>query len=310
MRTVNPEALFDFLDDEGHRPVFREDDTEIAIVCPLCGDERRRLYIAASSGVWICFRCGEQGSLLDLLIDVLGIEPATAMAQRAKLRRPSGGDIRFTTEVEYSPVGVELPVEFRSINEGFNAPYLDYLVARGIPIRRAEEFGVGYCSAGYYAQRIIVPVRRGGKLYTFVARSIRDNSHPAKVLYPQHSAPSETLFNYDRVAEYGRPTIILVEGVFDVLTHLYDTAMAVLGSNLSQQQVALLREMYKPTYGPVIILFDGDSAGRHGAREAADMLTGALVPCRIAYLPEGKDPASATKRGIVDALDRAQDYQL
>lgn len=314
MHTADPDALFNLLIEKGFDPRYVEGDTEITIPCQSCNDNRRRLYIHASSGAFICFRCEEKGGMLELLVDVLGMDLSEAITERSKLRAPRQERFVFKKEAPAVVSHVELPLKFipfaerdpRSREDWAQRRFASYLERRGIPEKRAIDFGLGYCEEGAYADRIIVPVARGGRLYTFVARSIAV-LEPKKVLYPAHSAPSQTLYNYDRLFRGSldaRP--VLVEGVFDVLRHFSRCGLAVLGSKLSPKQIQLIR--IGAWEGPIVIMFDGDKAGRKGAEGAAEKLAGALIPCKIADLPEGVDPGSATGEQIREALDGARDY--
>lgn len=102
---------------------------------------------------------------------------------------------------------------------------------------------------------------------------------------------------------------IVVEGNFDVI-HLHqaglDEAVAPLGTALTEEQVALLRRLVDE----VVLLYDGDDAGRRASFKALQVMVAADVKVRIAPMPAGEDPDSmiaAGRKSELEALiDRAQ----
>src|SRR5690606_17906317 len=93
------------------------------------------------------------------------------------------------------------------------------------------------------------------------------------------------LFGLDHLPFDARE-IVLVEGPLDAMwlyQHGYP-GVAILGSSLSQAQV----EIIKRRFWRVTIAFDGDRAGREGARKAARMLRGS-VDVFVVRMPDGMD---------------------
>lgn len=171
--------------------------------------------------------------------------------------------------------------------------YLDY---RGVTPRQIGQYRMGFSLRGRYAYRVIVPVYSSGVMQTFVARTVI--GAPLKVLHPDDAHPSRALFNIENV---GGPTVWLVEGVFDALR--FSNAVASLGTNLSAQQRDLLRSK---GIKKVLVLWDGDEPGRHGASHIADQLLAARFEVRVALLPPGEDPASASEQAIALSVDKAR----
>ncbi len=73
--------------------------------------------------------------------------------------------------------------------------------------------------------------------------------------------------------------------------------LSPLGSSLTPRQTGLLAR-----FREVLVLFDGDKAGRHGAREVAAILSSRSW-VRVADMPEESDPASL-EPGDLDRLLR------
>ncbi len=103
---------------------------------------------------------------------------------------------------------------------------------------------------------------------------------------------------------------LVVEGNFDLLSLAaagIDIAVAPLGTALTQQQVRLL----KGYVDEVILLFDGDAAGRKAAMRCLPLFLAEMVEVRVAVLPEGEDPDSFVRavgrQGVEKVVAEAQE---
>ncbi len=106
-----------------------------------------------------------------------------------------------------------------------------------------------------------------------------------------------------------RGRAILVEGNFDVINlHQagFNETIAPLGTALTDQQATRIRRMVES----VVLLFDGDSAGRKATLKSLQILLGANLEVRIATLPAGTDPDDLIRtngrEALAEILDRAQ----
>lgn len=201
----------------------------------------------------------------------------------------------------------------------------EHLKARGIDAKSAGEYelgfsmhddlarlkGMGYTDdeikkaglvnrAGhpYFQGRITVPVKDlSGRTAGFTGRGIRKDE---KIKY-LHSAglPKESIL-------YGTPShiirsegyVVLAEGPFDVMALRRASLPAVcgLGATVSEKQAGLIAECTSN----VLLLYDGDSAGRKGADAAGLILTAAGLNVKVAVLPDNMDPEE-----YVNSLDNA-----
>ena len=92
-----------------------------------------------------------------------------------------------------------------------------------------------------------------------------------------------------KLALRNRGQAILVEGNFDVVSlHArgIDTAVAPLGTAFTNEQAKLLKR-FSPK---VVVLFDGDNAGRKATRAARAPCREGGLEARVARLPLGVDP--------------------
>ena len=101
---------------------------------------------------------------------------------------------------------------------------------------------------------------------------------------------------------------VLVEGNFDLLALVakgVDLAVAPLGTALTREQLRLL----KPLVDEVVLLFDGDEAGRKAAERSVPLFLAEQMSGRVALLPEGHDPDTFINEfgptGLTEALDGA-----
>ncbi len=84
-------------------------------------------------------------------------------------------------------------------------------------------------------------------------------------------------------------SFILVEGYMDVIkmhTYGYNTAVAALGTSLTDNQIKLLKRYSKSFY----IGFDSDDAGQNAALKALNMFKRNEIDAKIILIPGAKDP--------------------
>lgn len=105
---------------------------------------------------------------------------------------------------------------------------------------------------------------------------------------------SDLLFNWHRAAPHLARGVVVVEGPFDAM-RVWQAGCrpvaALLGTELSSAQRALLA-----TAPRVVVMLDGDDAGRQGARKLLAAL--APRPVLVVRLPEGRDPADLDDEGL------------
>jgi DNA primase len=165
----------------------------------------------------------------------------------------------------------------------------------------------------FFRGRIMFPIRdTRGQVIGFGGR-ILDREGPKYVNSPDSLVfnKSRELYGQDlaRRAAHEAGRLLVVEGYTDVM-HCrqagFAEAVAGLGTALTPENARNLRR-----FGvPVVLLYDGDEAGRRAAERAADVLLVEEVDAGVALLPAGQDPADLlTKEGpaALDAiLERAE----
>lgn len=231
-----------------------------------------------------------------------------------------------------------------------------YLEARGFPAEAQERFGLGYAPAGWdrllaaaaarkidvatlelaglvvprssgsghydrFRHRITFPVRNLlGQVVTFGARALAPDDMPKYLNGPETPVfrKGSTLFALDmaRDGTRRRGEALLMEGYTDVLmAHRFgfDAAVAGMGTAFTPQQATLLRR-FVPR---VVLVYDGDAAGRAAAEKAIDLLLAEGLEVKVAALPEGRDvdeilleEGAAAFQAVLDQGQGVLDYLL
>ncbi len=94
---------------------------------------------------------------------------------------------------------------------------------------------------------------------------------------------------------------LMCEGNFDLIAlHQagFRNAVAPMGTAFTERQASLLRRYC----GRVVMLFDGDRAGRDAVRKAAPILAKTGVSARVVSLPSGLDPDGFIRKSGAEAL--------
>ncbi len=153
-----------------------------------------------------------------------------------------------------------------------------------------------------FRNRLIFPIRDElGRPIAFGARKIDPEDEPKYLNSPESEVfhKGRTLYGLDlasRAIAKSR-TAIVCEGYTDVIAlhgHGFANAVATLGTALTRDHAERLARFCDT----VILLFDGDAAGKRAADRAVEVFFAAEVDIRLCTLPDGLDP---------DELLRAED---
>lgn len=169
----------------------------------------------------------------------------------------------------------------------------------------------------FFRERITIPIRDvNGRVIAFGGRTTVQD--PAK--YKNSAATplfdkSGVLFGLDRAKEFvkQRGRALLVEGYMDTLClwqEGFQEAVACMGTALNVRQLKLLQSNAK--CNEVILLFDGDNAGRNATLESIEVaLALPNLRVRAAMLSGGEDPDTFVRahgaEALQDLLKSAQD---
>ena len=157
------------------------------------------------------------------------------------------------------------------------------------------------------------PIALGGR----VLPQFADDRSPKYINSPETPlfSKSNQLYGLDvaRDAIAKSRQVLVMEGYTDVVAaHQFglQNSVAVLGTALGERHVQLLRGLADS----IVLLLDGDEAGRKRANEVLELFVAQQVDLKILTLPEGLDPADYLAQqgrealetliaGAVDALD-------
>jgi DNA primase len=194
--------------------------------------------------------------------------------------------VRHTAAEQSSPVAGEtnkpLPFQLSHLDQAH-----PYLQGRGVTPDTARYFGVGHQRGkGLMEGRAVIPIHdEHGFLVAYAGRSI-DGTEP-KYRFPARFRKSIVLFNLHRAVGCG-DSVLVVEGFFDAV-NVHQAGLpcvvALMGCSLSRRQEELLLEHFRE----VVLLLDGDNAGRHAGAAIAQRLVSKLST-RLVELPGGIQP--------------------
>ncbi len=152
--------------------------------------------------------------------------------------------------------------------------------------------------------RLIFPILdQPGRTIAFGARRIDDQDEPKYLNSPDTPLfdKSRTLYGLHQAGKGIREQnrALVVEGYTDVIAchqHGFPIAVATLGTALTRQHAKVLRRLCDT----VILLFDGDEAGRRASERAFEVFLSENIDVRVASLArftDAKDPDELFKRG-------------
>jgi DNA primase len=273
--------------------------------CPLHeGEGRDAFHVNTARQLFHCFSCGAGGTVLDLVASLEGCGVREAAQKLAAWWKPAVANVggasvshREQPTVTEKSNGLR-PLGFRL--RGVDAEHR-HLSTRGISLRTAITFGVGfYAGPGLLSRRLVIPIHdEAGRLVAYCGRSL-DGSEP-RYKFPAGFAKSQVVFNLHRAVAAGEEAVIVVEGFFDCLkVHQagFRSVVALMGSALSDRQRRLLRERF----GKIILMLDGDGAGRRATVTIAARLADRCL-VRAIELAAGVQPDQLSEPTIHQILE-------
>jgi DNA primase len=175
------------------------------------------------------------------------------------------------------------PLTFNLQNIDHAHPYLN---ERGVGAEIAQKFGIGFFSGkGSMHDRIVIPIHNSnGELVAYAGRSI-DGSEP-RYKFPTGFHKSLELYNLHRVKD--ELSVVLVEGFFDCMkvTQAGFPSIALMGSTMSNAQ----EELNRQHFAHVVVMLDGDEAGRGASEGIADRLRRLVYQVDVVELSVGSQP--------------------
>jgi DNA primase len=296
---------------------LRRNGENLTGVCPLHqGHNPTQFNVSLTKNCWICFGdCHAGGSIIDFVsrMESVSIREAALLLQdwfnlgAANGRENAGPKIIPHPSLE----GRTLPAK-RSANPPlqFSLGVLDgahpYLKERGLLPETISTFGVGCCAHGSLRGWIAIPIHDGkGRLIAYAGRwpGVPPDRRP-KYRLPRGFGKSLELFNQHRAksAEGGEP-LVVVEGFFGCMRVWqagHRRVVSLMGSILSRTQEDGIVELAGQA-GHVLLVFDGDAAGRKGQAEAKERLSKQVLVSEI-RLHDGQQPDSLETGKLLELI--------
>lgn len=282
-------------------------------VCPVCGKGGSKfgIYIGPDTDkkrtfMSHCFKCGATTKTLDQLLDLIG-RSDLKVEERASFEPL---EIPTFYQLEEEEIDDELTVI--DMPDGWKRCYRNaYLRGRGFEADDYEYFPVGTTRGMNFKfdEYVVFPIIDEGDIVGYVSRhtwskdeldAYNDKARWAgkyeKRRYnnSQENDFIKLLYNYDAVVEDETDTVILCEGIFDVIAltrklDLYDNhrivPVATFGKKISQTQIYKLQSKGVRT---IVIGYDTDA--REAILKAAENVKDYFDDCFIANLQgNGKD---------------------
>ena len=295
--------------------------------CPFHPDRTPSFYVSPSRGIWKCFGCGKGGDVIKFVAEYENIsyfEAAKLLAERYNLDidfgdKEEGGRFYralkllngfYQEQLVNSSHAREFLIKRRRFSPSVVSEYrlgfagdgyksVDFAKSEGIFEELLELKHFYRTSYGKYRdlfhERVTIPIKNPlGKIVAFGGRTILEGENIPKYKNSPNSPvfqKEKTLFGLDRAKTYAREKgkVILVEGYFDVI-RLHSVGLgntvAPLGTSVTLHHARVLSKLAPE----VVLLFDGDSAGKRAAIESAKKLLKFPVEVSVVFLPPGEDP--------------------
>lgn len=284
--------VISFLEDEEIYHRFSGDNVGagwVGFECPFCAGAKEHCGVSLSHKCFSCFQCGEKGSPVKLIRQILNCSWAHAYEIIKKYSSVSG---------KPDPIPC-LPgkkaVELPPLRSSLTGPGGRYLRQRGFDPEFIEtKYGVTETGPiGDYPYRLVIPIYMNNKLVSFTTRDYTGKNEPKyKAQSPKDSVipVRDCLYNIDTVTD----KVLIVEGPADVW-RMGDDAVALFGVSLSKKQQEILFHLavHFGTLKKVVILLDP------GAEKPADRiyhtLSSFIKDIKIVELL-GSDPAELTQQ--------------
>lgn len=262
---------------------------EVAMVCPFCDTEKKKLYISPE-GRFICFVCSTKGNSVysfvsqyydcsfaeakDILKDqglaenYQSVEPTDHFDLLYQLVQLSKKEKTVEKTTPQFPSNTKLLMD--NLNNPEAYPYFSYLHRRGITLQQIEQFKIRYLVQG--------KVKRANKNDLIITHSIifyTYNQHNQSVYWSTRSidpnpyvkslnamadnteiSRKDIIYNMNHINQHSK--MVICEGIFNAITCTNEayTGIATLGKAITDNQINLMIKLNPKAY---YIFLDNDA---------------------------------------------------
>lgn len=245
----------EFLTSQGW--AFKRSGEELITTCPLCEEPEHKpehLYVHSQTGVWKCHRCGESGNLYKLKkrLVLIGDRNITSIGQAM-------GSSKKTIPAD------RVEKFHKSLLEDQEA--MDYCQQErqwSLEIIRRLKLGLRTDSRGKW---IAYPYLRGGVCAGMKFRILPAYLKNYPKRFERESGCESILYNVDALAQHDE--IILLSGESDLASALTFGFENVVATSIGETGLPASAVDALSKKSKIWTLFDTDTSGSKGAREAA-----------------------------------------
>lgn len=257
---------------------YSETSTEFRYECPFCHSSRVKFYISKDTGLYICFNCSRQGSLVTLVKDLTGLSFTESLSYLQDDWQVDGqytytpdADTSFYTQLletldtdaltttTPSLTAPALPTNTKLLMTNFSNPeafpFFNYLKKRGLSLQQIKQQQICYVVTGTFRTQdkenpinnsIIFPTfNEQGQMIYWNSRSIEIDPYIKSINAPaleNEYSRKDVIYNLNQVT--ARSRVVVCEGVFNALTVNFPptvVGVATFGKNVTDKQIQLLR---------------------------------------------------------------------
>jgi len=272
-------------------------DKEIQGYCPVHhlveGKEQHspKWYMNAETGAWICFTCGQRGSL-PKLVEALGGDPETI--DQLRLNAAHTSTTRWVTDREGNEVEERVLVD-PVLFDANPRPPVRVMDGKDVDPDVCARYNVRWDAKG---KCWLLPI------YTFDNQLAgwQEKSKGYFMNVPKQVKKSESLFGWHT---YRAGRLIVVESPLDAMRFAsYEMpAVATYGSFISDAQLEHLARAEK-----LVLAFDNDDAGDHATEQVIADLRTIHDHMRVFKYPRrsrGSDPGELTPSQLIEGVTLA-----
>lgn len=260
------------LESKGHKVVRVGDNWNIN--CPFCGENRKRLGFAMTTGAWNCFNCDERGKSFQSFMkkqhgtsvkaSELKLEKYSGAAQKeAKIDQARAHHLHEKLDDEKRTAKIFLMQE-----RGFKEETINHFILGSFK-KNGREF-------------VSIPFFEHGKLVNFKYRQI--NVDDKKFKWIRHKGGKSTLFNHDVIEDKQWNTIFICEAEMDAIALWNAGFKNVVSVPAGAKGVRPQWYDRFQEYKKVFLVYDNDVDGQNGAFKMASRV--GLDKCYNVNLPE------------------------
>lgn len=301
--------------------------------CPLPKHDGNKKSASFSAnlerGIFQCFACKAKGNVIDFAAYMQKLDPengehirkvalelqerfcpSNSQPEKEKPTAPAPVEVKRgeanTEPHSLTVVNARLDFELKGLD-----PKHPYLSGRGFSSETIHHFGLGYCSRGFLAGRIAIPLHnQSSELIGYAGRLVDDariSEENPKYLFPskrersgviQDFDESRLVYNGHRIAE-PVDQLIVVRGfasVWWLWQTGYSNVVGLMSCACSDEQANILATLTKST-GHVWLMSTEDGAGDRLSMSVLSKIA-AHRSCRWAKLESGVRPMHCTKEKL------------